>query len=293
MDRRRGFTLIELLVVIAIIALLMAILMPALTQVRKQAKTAACQMNLRQWGVCWSMYADDNDSSFIEGNPSGQDPGRSWVYLLQPYYRDGMLRLCPMATKPYEGNVTSPFAAYGPFWGLDGGNPPWGPRTDGSTPGSGCASASWEACFAPKKYGFSYTEDDRYCSYEANAWVRNSSQAQKRWENAWRTATIKGAGNIPLMVGGKQFYTVMPDQGDEIPAYKGEAAGVTRGWDNPMKMLCIDRHNYAVNGVFADFSARRISLKGLWKLKWHRTYDINAGPTTAEWPKWMKPLKED
>ena len=56
MDKRRGFTLIELLVVIAIIALLMGILMPALARVKKQAKSAACKMNLHQWAYIWSMY---------------------------------------------------------------------------------------------------------------------------------------------------------------------------------------------------------------------------------------------
>ena len=63
MSRKRGFTLIELLVVIAIIALLMGILMPALTRVKKQARSVACQALLKQWGAIWTMFCDENPLS--------------------------------------------------------------------------------------------------------------------------------------------------------------------------------------------------------------------------------------
>jgi len=53
---KRGFTLIELLVVIAIIALLMGILMPALSAVKEQAKEISCRANLRQYGIAHSIY---------------------------------------------------------------------------------------------------------------------------------------------------------------------------------------------------------------------------------------------
>jgi len=59
--------LIELLVVIAIIALLLAILMPALSRVKRQARTVACQALLKQWGAIWSMYCDDNNGHFSRG----------------------------------------------------------------------------------------------------------------------------------------------------------------------------------------------------------------------------------
>ncbi|HUS89463.1 MAG TPA: prepilin-type N-terminal cleavage/methylation domain-containing protein [Desulfosporosinus sp.] len=55
-----GFTLIELLMVISIVVLLMALLLPALQRVRRQAGAVACKSNLHQWAVAFSMYIDDN-----------------------------------------------------------------------------------------------------------------------------------------------------------------------------------------------------------------------------------------
>ena len=69
--RERGFTLIELLVVIAVIALLMAVLLPVLGRVRKQAKSIVCQSNLRQWGIGFSAYVGDHDGKM----PGQQPPG--------------------------------------------------------------------------------------------------------------------------------------------------------------------------------------------------------------------------
>ena len=67
MKKPKAFTLIELLVVIAIIAILMAILMPALNRVKEQGKRAACLGNLKQLALCWIMYADENDDRIVNG----------------------------------------------------------------------------------------------------------------------------------------------------------------------------------------------------------------------------------
>lgn len=71
LPQTRGFSLIELLVVIAIIAILAALLLPAIARSKEQGQRAACLNNIRQLTIAWIMYADDNEGRLVPNN---------WVY---------------------------------------------------------------------------------------------------------------------------------------------------------------------------------------------------------------------
>jgi len=77
--RYRAFTLIELLVVIAIIAILAAMLLPALARAKEKAKQIKCLNNIKQLTLCAVMYAGDNNGTFAENLPTAPLSKNSWI----------------------------------------------------------------------------------------------------------------------------------------------------------------------------------------------------------------------
>lgn len=258
MDRRKAFTLIELLVVIGIIALLMAILMPALAHAREQAKAITCQSTLNQWGKIFMMYTMDNGGYFASGSS-----GKMWTETLEPYYFEPELRLCLMA-KRLASPEGSPNPVGGKFLA-------WG---------------AFDATYA--QLGL----EGVYGSYGMNGHVSNPTPGvPDPWgrdlRNNWRSPNVKGANNIPLFadctwLGGLPESYDPPPQHDDVCEY-GPLGTNIQGF-------CINRHNGFINGLFVDFSVRKVGLKQLWRLKWHREFDTHADPPA--WPPWMKNFKD-
>ncbi len=255
MKKCRGFTLIELLVVISIIALLMAVLMPALQRVRKQAKAVICQSNLKQWGTIHYMYNKDIDGGHFPARLHGGAGGYSrWVEVTRPYYSDTKISLCPEAKKPLEEGGRHPFAAqllkFSAGTGYEG-------------------------------------EEGHHMSYGFNAWLYNPPASQVNLlhgrvsKPCWRTSNVKGASNIPLTFD-CIWRGITPLYVDEPPEFEGFWTPT-----NNMSHVCIARHGKVVNMVFLDFSTvRQVPLKELWDFDWSRDWNANNVPPPV-WPSWM------
>jgi len=297
MRRVKGFTLIELLVVIAIIALLLAILVPTLQRVRKQTKAIVCQSNLRQWGAIWATYTQDNDGYL----PSrSQYHGRTWSPIMSPEVwwgwdsddksldKDECSRIegimcCPLATKP--ANPTGEFDGTNYIDPVGGTFMAWG--------------RCWPKEFLPNGYG----------SYGINRFIYWSgifaNDSYKYGHLYWRTSNVRGTYNIPVYldscsIGSMNWFVgaISPPEHDAVPTYWVAGDHPIHYPNIGLHNFCINRHDGYVNGLFMDWSVRKVGLKELWTLKWHREFDTANDWTRAggahpeDWPEWMRRFKD-
>jgi prepilin-type N-terminal cleavage/methylation domain-containing protein/prepilin-type processing-associated H-X9-DG protein len=279
MSKLKAFTLIELLVVIAIIALLMAILLPALQRVRKQAKAALCQAHLKQWGTILALYTEDNQGRFpplpreyacpvwflFGSSLYDDDPNTPPAYY---DVRTEAIACCPMAVRPgSDGHFTA--------------SRPWLLQMEGT---GGSTFEAWEITGTPRPFR---------SSYGFNLWLFNPAfrPADFYGENlGLDISSIRGKANIPTLLDSAHVAGI-PGERFPPPMTEFDTSG-------PISMFCLNRHNGYVNGLFLDWSVRKIGLKELWTLKWHAEFDTAGRWTKAggvqpeDWPQWMRNFKD-
>jgi len=249
-SQRKAFTLVELLVVIAIIAILMAILVPALRRARNQASSSVCQSNLRQLSLAMTLYTQDHDDKTM---PFSHARGEYWFHQLAPYLSAKGYKMDPQAHK--EGVMKVAFC----------------PVTKrGRSPDEGLTGSAYRTWLWLWQEGEGRAEG----SYGLNLWLISTGL---QWgfpaENFYRKYS-DAKFNVP-MVGDSVWVGSWPDRDDIVPPDLIEAFGMQHADGLFMARFCIDRHNKAINIGFTDTHVERVQLEELWTLNWHRRFKPN------------------
>jgi prepilin-type N-terminal cleavage/methylation domain-containing protein/prepilin-type processing-associated H-X9-DG protein len=251
---RKAFTLIELLVVISIIALLIAILLPALGAARDSGRSAACLSNVRQLAIAYTARHVD-EQELIDYAGFGAPYNQMEDYLLGDA---DDVRTCPMTA----GIVESEVAGWGVF---------------------GTATQQWQRGINGRNGRGSYAHNGFFYLTEGGRgggigapWTTRST-ADAWWGSVDR---VTDQTEVPLFLDAN-WIDIWPHHNDQ------PAADKTQGWRPPVPQhntdqlgrAYLDRHRgEAVNLSFVDGHAESVNINELWSFQWSQTFEPRDAP---------------
>jgi prepilin-type processing-associated H-X9-DG protein len=235
---------------------------------RRRAKEMVCQSNLQQWAGVFQGYIDQNGGTFVSG------PNLSpnwWVKNLKEEDKDWKrmrIWFCPTATAPTndeKGKMASSLTSFN-AWGI--------------YQGLGFGANGICGSYGLNGYVIPILDGTRY---------EGSVSAADGWRNL---PSVPDASKVPMFMDALRF-DLWPLVTNVPPAFE---SGI---WtNNSMTRCCINRHNGTVGCLFVDGSVRKVGLKELWTLKWHKSFNT-AGPWTEaggvqpeDWPQWMREFRD-
>ncbi|MHC4457896.1 MAG: hypothetical protein ACYS0I_12580 [Planctomycetota bacterium] len=282
----------------------MAVLMPTLTEVKNQAKDAMCKQALHHWGIIFDMYSGDYDGKTVPAFFTAQKPSRynygedenyrlagfvpergqfyehMWPVLLFPYFRTLDMCMCPATSRTWEDGIFT-----------------------GSLTGW---SFKWLQEYAEGEY-YDYYGPPVLPDYAYGSYGKNSQcSSEMSWEGRepedainFPTVYVKEGHRIPYF-GDCQFMGVLwQDPTDDVPPYEDHWF-MEPGVEGESQRWFIARHGLSINLLFLDMAVRKVGLKQLFLLKWHRDWDKDAeqnpppdpyDPDPEVWPQWMRRSK--
>ncbi len=263
MKPQYGFTPKDVFVTILCIFILCTCLSAVSISGRRHAKSIVCQAHLAQWGRIFQDLVAENDGKFLPGTYAS---GFGWSEVLPDVvggWKENKIWFCPEAEVPCVDEQKQVNSANGIFnaWGI------------------------WDLSFPPpgKTLAGSYGLNN-YLLVSVGATY--ASGVRRR--DGWKSLEEQGGDQIPVLLDSIRE-GLLPE---EIDAPFNQE--YRPGPNSHMGCAAINRHMGAVNSLFLDSSVRRVDLKALWTLKWHRSFNT-AGPWTLaggiqpeDWPEWIR-----